>query len=150
MASWAAFERSAREIASAGARIWGQVDLGYLATAGADGAPRVHPVVVVIDGGELAVAVVMESPKFRDLQRDGRYALHSALVPDDEEFFLRGRVVPSNDEARRARFAAAAPYTLREHEFVFDFDIEAALWTTWRRPGQPDTRPIRRRWREGE
>ncbi len=147
MASWAAFKRSAPEIAGAGARIWRQLDLGYLATSGADGEPRVHPVVVVIAGGELAVAVGMESPKFRDLQRDGRYALHTALAPDDEEFFLRGRVVPSNDAARRVRFAADAPYTLQEDEFVFDFDIEIALWTTWHHPGQPDTRPIRQRWR---
>lgn len=147
MASWAEFEQTAPELAGAGTRLWGQIDLGYLATAGRDGAPRVHPVVVVIADGELAVAVVMTSPKFRDLQRDGRFALHTALVgADDEELFLRGRVVPANDEARRARFDFAAPYTLGGHEFVFDFDIEVALWTTWYHPGQPDTRPVRQRW----
>ncbi len=149
MASWADFEAAAPDLAEAGRRLWGEMVLGYLATTGRDGAPRVHPVVVVIADGQLAVAVIESSPKFRDLQRDGRFALHTAPVSaDDEQLFLRGRVVPRNDEARRAQFIAAAPYQLDGREFVFDFEIETALWTTWYHPGQLDTHPIQRRWPE--
>ena len=30
---------------------------------------------------------------------------------------------------------------------IFCLDIERALWVHWERVGQPDTRPVRRRWR---
>ena len=147
MATWAEFEAAAPDLAAAGRRLWGEIAIGYLATTGADGAPRVHPVVVVIADGQLAVAVITRSPKYRDLQRDGRFALHSPPISaDDEQLLLRGRVRHSNDEARLSQFAAAAPYQLKGDEFVFDFDIREALWTTWDHPGQPDTQPIHRRW----
>ena len=45
----------------------------------------------------------MPSPKLHDLLRDGRYALHSDLSPDnDDEFYLTGRVRPVEDAAERA------------------------------------------------
>ncbi len=147
MATWGEFEQAAPALAQAGRRLWDEIDLGYLATTGKDGAPRVHPVVIVIADGQLAVAVGTESPKFRDLQGDGRLALHSPPISaDDEQLLLRGGALPANDAPRRTQFAAAAPYQLKGNEFIFDLDIQQALWTTWHHPGQADTHPIHRRW----
>jgi hypothetical protein len=150
MVNWSDFELAAPALADAGRRLWGQMDLAYLATVSASGWPRVHPVVVVFVEGDLLVSVAMQSPKFADLQRDGRCALHTPPInADDEELFLRGRLVPHNDDAGRARFDGAAPFRLTSYEFVFALDIDRALWTRWHHPGQPDTRPIRELWRAG-
>jgi hypothetical protein len=47
------------------------VGLTFLATTGADGAPRVHPICPLITAEHL-YAFVIPSPKQRDLLRDGR------------------------------------------------------------------------------
>ncbi len=148
MAGWREFEEQAPKLAAAGRRIWGEIDLAYIGTVAASGWPRIHPIVVVFVGDDLEFSIGSQTPKFGDLQRDGRCALHSPhLNADDEEFFVRGRVIPRNDEAGRARFDAAAPYALKEHEFVYAMDLDRVLWTRWFHPGQPDTRPIRELWR---
>src|SRR5438477_12247521 len=75
---WGEFEASAPELAAFGAtRLAGQV--AYLATVRADGAPRVHPVTPIIGEGHLFLFMEPTSPKGKDLQRDGRYALHCAV-----------------------------------------------------------------------
>ena len=52
----------------------------YFATMRSDGWPRVHPIgpVTPIDGRVL-VAMLPTSPKARDLERDGRYAVHCTV-----------------------------------------------------------------------
>ena len=148
MASWSDFERQAPDMAAVGRRIWGAIDLAYIATVSVEGWPRVHPMVVVFVDDDLMFSIVKQSPKFGDLQRDGRCALHTPHIDaDDEEFFVRGRVVDRDDAAGRARFDRSAPYELKEHEFVYALDLDRALWTQWFHPGQPDTRPIRQLWR---
>ncbi len=148
MASWRDLEGQATEIAAAWRRIWGEIDLAYIATVSASGWPRVHPIVVVFVDSDLMFSIGRQTPKFTDLQRDGRCALHSPhLNAEDEEFFVRGRVVAMDDEASRERFAAAAPYELKDHEHVYALDLDRALWTRWFHPGQPDTRPIWELWR---
>jgi hypothetical protein len=149
VARWGEFEREAPEIAAAGRRMWTQIDLAYIGTVSPDGWPRIHPIVVVFVEGDLMFAIGEQTQKFADLQRDSRCALHTPhLDANDEEFFVRGRVLPEHDEAGRERFDVAAPYALKEHEFVYALDLERVLWTRWWHPGHDDTRPIREFWRD--
>jgi len=116
---------------------------GYLATIRPDGGPRVHPVSPVIaDGGLFCFA--MPSPKRRDLERDGRYALHAyPAEQSDDEAYLAGRAVPVADDDRRTRLArlyrAAADVGWR----LYELTIEVAMVT--HRPG-PVAPPEHRIW----
>jgi len=89
----------------------GPAGLGYLATVRADGGPRVHPVSPAVLDGRLYVYCLLSSPKLRDLQGDGRYALHSWPKPftddgfDDEEFYLSGRATPVADDELHRRIS---------------------------------------------
>ncbi|MGH7643304.1 MAG: pyridoxamine 5'-phosphate oxidase family protein [Candidatus Dormibacteria bacterium] len=94
MVSWGEFELLVPDLAAAGRRLVYQIPIGlaFLATVRPDGGPRVHPVCPVIGSGGLYVLVVA-GPKQRDLDRDGRYALHSETVPpphEDDGFYVTG------------------------------------------------------------
>ena len=124
----------------------GPAGLGYLATVRADGGPRVHPVSPAVLEGRLYVYVLLSSPKLRDLQGDGRYALHSWPKPfeddgfNDEEFYLTGRSMPvSSDELHQQISAAVGDKP--ESGTSFELDIERAMhkarvgglgYTVWR------------------
>jgi hypothetical protein len=93
---WSNFAAERPELAEAGRALIYQyrVGLGYLATVRKDGGPRVHPVCPVIANDGLYVFIGNHSPKLHDLQRDGRYALHSFPHPNvDDEFAVSGRAV---------------------------------------------------------
>ena len=53
----------------------------YLATVRDDGVPRVHPVTPIIGDGHLFLFMEPTSPKARDLDEQGSYAMHNG-VPD--------------------------------------------------------------------
>src|ERR687890_1085992 len=99
MASWSEFAAASPQLASGIRAVLQQYGpgMGYLATVRPDGGPRVHPVSPVISDGGL-YCFVIDSPKRRDLERDGRYALH-AFPPEenDDEAFLTGRATPVHD-----------------------------------------------------
>src|SRR5256714_13544963 len=93
MASWPEFAAAGPRLASAIRALVHQYGpgLGSLATVRADGGPRVHPVSPVITDEGL-FCFLIDSPKRRDLERDGRYALHSYPPEDtDDEAYLSGR-----------------------------------------------------------
>ena len=105
MASWSEFAADEPRLARAIHALLHQYGpgLGYLATVRADGGPRVHPVSPVITDEGLFCFVV-DSPKRRDLERDGRYALHSFPPEDsDDEAYVAGRAEPVTDPRRIAR-----------------------------------------------
>src|SRR5262245_37474924 len=101
----------------------------YLATVRADGGPRVHPVSPVIAEGGL-FCFVIPSPKRRDLERDGRYAMHS--YPGDrtaDEAYLAGRVrrvVDADLADRMGKLHRAAP-TIDWR--LFELEIAVAMVT---------------------
>jgi hypothetical protein len=124
----------------------GPAGLGYLATVRADGGPRVHPVSPAVLDGRLYVYILLRSPKLRDLQGDGRYALRSWPKPftddgfDDREFYLTGRAVPVEDVEVHKRVSAAVGVR-PESGTSFELDIERAMrkarvgglgYTVWR------------------
>ncbi len=102
---------------------------GYLATVRVDGGPRLHPVSPVIADGGL-FCFVIPSPKRRDLERDGRYALHS--YPGDQssdEAYLSGRARRVTDVAmvdQVAELHRAAPTVDWR---LFELEVAVAMVT---------------------
>jgi hypothetical protein len=98
---------------------------------------------VIADGG--LFCFVLSSPKRRDLERDGRYALH-AYPPEnsDDEAYLAGRAHPVLDELRRARLARMHRASPAADWRLFEFDIQVAM-VTRREP--PSNVPEHRIWR---
>ena len=144
---WGGLEVAAPEIAQAGRRLLedrpGVPGVAFLATVGADGRPRMHPFVpAIVEGG--LWAFVIDSPKQRDLDRDGGYAIHSTLGADDESFFVGGAALRVEGEQRRAEIGERMPYSnIDERHVLYEFRIDRALWNVWETP----TSPVHRNWR---
>ena len=143
--SWQALSDAAPELAAFGhERLHDQV--AYLATVRADGSPRVHPVRPVVTADRLFVFTEATSPKVRDLEHDGRYALHCTATSDQpwdlREFAVDGvarRV--TDDETRRIANAGSA-FPRDERFLLFELDVSAASSTVYGNDG----RPHRERW----
>jgi len=139
MASWSEFAADEPRLARSIRALMHQYGpgLGYLATVRADGGPRVHPVSPIFADDGLYCFVV-DSPKRRDLERDGRYALHSFPPEDnDDEAYVAGRAIPVTDPAR---VQAIATDLRAEHGVdwrLFELSIEVAMLT--RRGGNAAT-----------
>ncbi|WP_051858416.1 pyridoxamine 5'-phosphate oxidase family protein [Streptomyces cellulosae] len=117
----------------------------YLSTVSADGGPRLHPVAPVLSDRGLYVAVTRRSPKLADVRAEPRVALHSnVLPPDDEEFSVRGVVREVEDEdAREAAVAGArGGARLSDALALFEVDLVEVGWSRW-----SEGKPTRRRWR---
>jgi hypothetical protein len=84
----------------------------------------------------------------RDLRASGAYVLHAFLAENDEEFQVAGTAEEVTDGAERAAVHEAIPFPAFEKEDpIFRLGIDRSLWVYWENVGQPDTRPVRRRWR---
>ncbi len=154
MATWGEMQDEAPEIEATGRALLYQhgVGLGFLATVGADGSPRVHPMCPLLHEAGI-FAFIIPSPKQRDLHRDGRYAMHSYPREDDEDaFFLAGLAAHVQDPdirhalsdqfvAERAQFDVPAPAA--DHH-LFEFDISRCLTT--KTAGHGDSNPRKLVW----
>lgn len=130
MATWAEFAEQAPELARFGLARLEKNRVAYLATVRAGGGPRVHPVVAFVGAGRLLLFMEPASPKGKDLQRDGRYALHCTVEDaggGGGEFSLRGRASLNHDPALRAEAERACPYTPQADYILFVLSVEAAL-----------------------
>ena len=75
---------------------------GLLATVGANGTPRIHPLNVGVKDGRLLVFVQGHSAKARDLEANAHYALHAHVDPAvPHEFMVRGEARLVTDAAVR-------------------------------------------------
>ena len=111
--SWAQVEAEAPELAACVRAAFGVRKHCTMATLRADGAPRISGTEVQLDDDELHVASMPGAVKARDLQRDGRVALHSPTVDPPEgdeqgwagEAKVAGRAVEvaSDDTSHRFR-----------------------------------------------
>ena len=132
MTTWAEFARQAPELAAFGkARFGGGV--AYLGTVRADGSPRVHPVTPII-GEQLFLFMEPTSPKGKDLERDGRCALHCSVEDSGGgggEFYIRGRATRTSDPLLREQAVQAASYTPHERYILFVLTIEYAAMKTY-------------------
>ncbi|GAB3949315.1 pyridoxamine 5'-phosphate oxidase family protein [Micromonospora vulcania] len=131
MASWSDFAADEPRLAD-GIRVLLQQygpGFGYLATVRADGGPRVHPVSPVITDEGL-FCFIIDSPKRRDLERDGRYALHSFPPEEsDDEAYVAGHALPVTDPARVARLAQTVRAAPQVDWRLFEFTVDVAMLT---------------------
>ena len=118
----------------------------YLATIKPDGYPRIHPFTPFIGFGHLFAFMEPTSPKAKDLQRNGRYAMHS-LVTDGNgtngEFQISGKAFLLSDSASRETAVGSCPYKPSERYILFEFKIERCL-TNYYTDGNPNVKL----WRE--
>ncbi len=159
MATWTEFSDEASEIAELAERRLVATGLMMLATLRRDGFPRISPVEPVIAGdrlvlhdGKLWLGMMVDSTKSRDLQRDGRFALHSATADKmvtEGDVKMWGVATQVTDHDTLARFAddifASVGYRFEVGKFdAFDVDLlgassvgvesDAMFVKTWR-PG---------------
>lgn len=129
MKTWSEFARESPDMASFGAkRMAGRVM--YIGTVRRDGYPRVHPFTPFVSSGRLFAFMEPTSPKAHDIQRNGRYTIHS-LVKDwngsDGEFSITGTARLVDDPTTRALAAAGCPYTPQDRYICFEFFLEECL-----------------------
>lgn len=131
MASWSEFAAAAPSLAASIRDALHQYGpgLGYLATVRCDGAPRIHPVSPAVVSGGL-YCCVLNTPKRRDLERDGRYALHAFPFEDgDDEACVRGRarLVTEPNVIRRVAEQLRAETSI--DWWLYELGIESAMFT---------------------
>ena len=146
MATWGEMASFAPKIAAIGSELLYRTGAGeaMLVTVRGDGLPRIHPINVGIVGDRL-VAFILDSPKSRDLEQDGRYALHAHLDPQaPHEVQLRGRARLVTDATLRANAVAVWPFEADASYRLFELDIESAL--LGERPTADDWPPVYTRW----
>jgi hypothetical protein len=151
---WKAFSVDAPELAETGRALLEQFGpgLAFLATVRADGAPRLHPVCPVLSAERLFVLITAASPKRRDLERDGRYALQTfpQPKPGSDEFYIAGTATVVEDARTRARIFADAKHRPEPSEIAFELSLERVMHTRWEHPLTPEMRPVHRTWRASD
>ena len=115
--SWAEVEAAAPELAADVRRAFAARKHCTMATLRADGSPRISGTEVQLEDGELHVGSMPGALKAKDLQRDGRVALHSPTVdpPEGDESSWAG-------EAKVAGRAVEVPTSDGSHRFRIDLD----------------------------
>ena len=103
VASWREVREQAAELAAAVEERFVERKHCTLATLRVDGSPRISGIEVQFEGDEVRIGSMLGAVKARDLQRDPRFALHSATVdpPEDPtawpgEAKLAGRAVETS------------------------------------------------------
>ena len=155
MISWRDFKAQQQELAHQGADLlyhYG-VGLAFLGTVRADGGPRLHPICPLLTESGL-YAFIVPSPKQTDLHRDGRYAMHSFPLDDNEDaFYLSGMASYVPDPQIRDRLgqqfaderSQSALPPPGEEQHLFEFQVQAAMLT--RTTGHGDPEPQHTIWR---
>jgi hypothetical protein len=146
MSSWGELAAESPNLAARGKSLLYRTGDGdaLLVTVRGDEPPQAHPISLRIVG-EGIYAFILPSPKLRDLEQDGRYALHAHFDPNaPDEFQIRGRARRLG-ETERAELARDWSWTVGDAP-GFEFLIEEALlgergadewpprYTTWKAP----------------
>jgi Pyridoxamine 5'-phosphate oxidase len=133
--TWRELEEGSPDLARLGRERLDQVGVALLGTLRADGSPRISPVEPHVAAGQLLIGVMPWSAKARDLARDPRCTLHSAVTgPDtgESELKLYGRAVAAEDSVLLAAvddawWSGRAAGEAR----VFALAIERAVLVQW-------------------
>lgn len=131
---WLDLETAAPEIVRLGSERIKQSRVVLLGTIRDDGSPRISPVEAHVARGHLLFGTMPWSLKTRDLQRDGRCVLHSAVVSPDSgegELKLYGRATAADErlaDACQDAWWAARPAGAVS---VFSLDIDEAAFVSW-------------------
>ena len=153
MKSWKEFSQEEPELALRGKQMLLQarrcMGLGFLATLRKDGAPRLHPVSLVLSEDHLFVFIPPKSPKCGDLKRDGRYALQACPPPENElglEFCISGAVKCIADPNIRQGIINQAAIFVEEPEQLFELLLDRAMYTYLVDQGTPREHPTHLIW----
>jgi hypothetical protein len=159
--SWGEFTQHRPDLTRAGRELFCQfgVGLAFLATVRRSGGPRLHPICVILTDDAL-YGLIIPSPKLHDLERDGRFTLHSYPCPHNEDAFsLGGRADLRTDPGLRSVAIAAflaqpgrqGPPLDEPHfagQTLVEFGIETCLLT--RTTGHGDPSPQHTIWRASQ
>ena len=142
--TWKVFEDQSPELATL---VYEKLDrkIAYLATLRKDGSPRLHPVTPFIANGMLYIFTESSSPKIRDLNRDGRYALHCNVGGGGSlvEVEITGEAVVIQDlHLREPAQRYAASSVIIDSYVLFEFHIRSVLVVEY-----DAGKPVIRRWR---
>jgi Pyridoxamine 5'-phosphate oxidase len=132
--TWRELEGAAPEIARLGKERLDEARVGLLGTLRKDGAPRISPIEPYLTQGHLLFGGMAWSLKVRDLQRDPRCVLHSAVSGPNSgegELKLYGRAVEADQEIRDACRDGWWIDRPRDSAWVFWLSIEAAAFIEW-------------------
>ena len=151
MKTWSDFAKQEPKIAALGEQLLFQEKIGkcFLATLRKDGAPRMHPVSLVLHKGHLYTLIPKNSPKCQDLLRDGRYALQAFPQPGEitQEFYISGYALCIQDLATRQNLIDATHILAGDDEVLFELLLERAMYTTLENYATPDEQPVHLKWR---
>lgn len=142
MATWQEFESEAGELAAAVRSRFEAAKTHILATLRRDGSPRVSGTEVAFLGPDLSFGSMLRAVKARDLQRDGRCAIH-AHPHDAGDAKVAGTALEITGPAKRDYTTGSEP----PGDFhAFRLDLQEAVLTSvendelvirvWR-PGKP-------------
>ena len=153
MKSWAEFKHENPELAMIGRRLLFQsrpkVGYAFLATLRKDGAPRLHPVSIVLSNDHIYVLIPPSSPKCSDLLHDGRFALQAFPPPkneQNEEFYLSGVAESIQDPSTRQVFITDTEVQVEECEVLFELLFDRVMYTRLENQGTPLERPVHQKW----
>ncbi|MEU7138648.1 pyridoxamine 5'-phosphate oxidase family protein [Nocardia sp. NPDC046473] len=124
MATWRDFENEAPQLAAEVKRRFQVHESHVLATIRRDGSPRVSGSEVAFHDPDLTFGSMPGARKARDLQRDGRCAIHAH--PSDGDAKISGTAIELTDPA--AREAAGAAPAGEDH--AFRLELSAAVLTS--------------------
>lgn len=133
MITWQQLEAAAPPIAQLARQRFAGARIALLGTVRGDGSPRISPIEPYLTQGHLLFGAMSWSRKTRDLLRDPRCVLHSAITaPDagDPEVKLYGRAVEAATEIREG-CATGWWRTRRDDASVFVMAIELATSIEW-------------------
>jgi hypothetical protein len=136
--------------------------LAMLGTVRADGSPRVSPVEVTIQDGHLHLGSMPGAQKAKDLARDARCCLVTALADKDDlagegKLFCVARLIDDAEEAHRVLAGALPPGTdvsAFAGSPVYELLVTGAAWQhvagdTWHTSSWSERTGLRRRARTG-
>ena len=98
MASWSDFEAEAPELAARVRELLDAHGHKTIATLRRDGSPRISGTETQLRDGELWIGSMWQALKAKDLQRDPRFALHSATFDPDRDWPGEAKIAGVADE----------------------------------------------------
>ena len=131
---WRDLEAAAPEIARLGKERFDQARVALLGTLRRDGSPRISPVEPYLTQGHLLFGAMSWSSKTRDLLRDPRCVLHSAISDPDSsegELKLYGRALEADDQIRNGCLDGWWAVRPTEAASVYSLDIDQATFISW-------------------
>jgi hypothetical protein len=131
---WSDLEAAAPEIARLGRERLEEARVALLGTLRRDGSPRISPVEPYLSRGHLLFGAMSWSLKTRDLQRDHRCVLHSAIAAPNSgvgELKLYGSASETDDDVRGSCREGWWHTSPSETATVFSLQIEEATFISW-------------------